>query len=195
MALRGWRLIGACVLLLIALQCHAAQIKSVKAEAEVNPQQIELFAKYSVILNSDLEDALRNGLTLPFIYEFRLSKPRIYAWYRQVAEGFGPNAHLTLKLSYQPLTKQYRVTSSAVTRHFNSLEEALSALGQLKNWSVLENSNIDADDFAGRIRLRLDSSQLPKAYQLSNIGNANWQLESSWTDLQLRKPADVEATQ
>ncbi|WP_373974432.1 DUF4390 domain-containing protein [Chitinibacter sp. SCUT-21] len=190
----SWRYFSACLLLLLAIQQgHAAEIRGTKMEASVKPQQIELFAKYSVVLNSDLEDALKNGLTLPFVYEFKLSKPRMYAWYRQVAEGFGPNAQLALRLSYLPLTKQYRVASNSVTRHFNSLEEALAVLGQLKHWKVLDNANIDPEDFAGRIRLRLDGSQLPKTYQVSTIGNANWQLESNWNELQvLSAEAEIE---
>ncbi|WP_348945724.1 DUF4390 domain-containing protein [Chitinibacter sp. FCG-7] len=190
-----WRLIGASLLLLLSSQVQAAQIKNLKSEADVIPPRIELFAKYSITLNSDLEDALKNGLTLPFVYEFKLSKPRMYAWYRQVAEGFGPNAQLTQRLSYQPLTKQYRIATGGVARHFASLEEALMALGQIKNWSVLDGSDIAAEDFAGRLRLRLDSSKLPKTYQVSTIGNTNWQLESGWSDIQLRRNGDSEAVQ
>lgn len=189
-----WRLFGACVLFLLAMQSTAA-IKNIKAEAEVVPPRIELFARFNIGLNSDLDEALKNGLTLPFIYEFKLTKPRAYAWYRQVADGFGSNAQLTHRLSYQPLTKQYRVTAGGVVRHFSNLEDALTALGIIRNWSVLDGSDIAADDFGGRIRLRLDTSQLPKAYQVSTIGNENWQLDSGWNDIQLRRLTDLEMLQ
>lgn len=195
LACSDWRLWAANVLLLLSLHGHAAQIRNVKAEVAVSAAHIDLFAKYTITLNSDLEEALRNGLTLPFVYEFKLTKPRWYAWYRHVAEGFGPNGELLLKLSYQPLTKQYRVSSPSVSRHFSSLDDALATLGTLKNWSVLDNANIAPEDFAGRVRLRLDASQLPKAYQISTIGNANWQLESGWNELQVKRDTELEVEQ
>ncbi len=178
-----------------ALGTHAAGIKTIKTEADILPPRIELFARFTVSLNPELDEALRNGLTLPFVYEFKLTKPRLYAWYRQVAEGFGPNATATHRLSFQPLTKQYRIAAAGVVRHFNSLDEALTALGTLKNWVVMDGADLQSEDFAGKLRLRLDGSQLPKAFQLSTIGNTNWQLESGWSEIQLRRPAETEPVQ
>jgi hypothetical protein len=190
----SWRLLGVSLLLLFTLQTQAA-IKGVKAEVEVTAPKVEIFARYTVSLTAELDEALRNGLTLPFVYEFKLTKPRFYAWYRQVAEGFGPNAQYIQRLSYQSLTKQYRISSNGNARHFNSLDEALSALGTIKNWSVLEGSNIAVEDFAGRLRLKLDLSQLPKTYQVSTLGNENWQLDSGWSELQPHRLSDLEMLQ
>ena len=77
-------------------------------------------------------------------------------------------------------------------RNFSSLEEALAAIGNLRSWSVLDGSNIAPDDFAGKLRLKLDLSQLPKAYQLNAIGNEAWQLDSGWSELQPRRSSDTE---
>ncbi|WP_410497522.1 DUF4390 domain-containing protein [Chitinibacter sp. S2-10] len=191
----NWRLLGSILALLFSVQTQAASIKNTKAEADIIPPRIEVSARYSITLSPELEDALRNGLTLPFIYEFKLTKPRFYAWYRQLAEGFGANAELTQRLSYQPLTKQFRISAGGITRHFASLDEALIALGHIKNWSVMDGSDLTEDEFAGKLRLRLDSAQLPKTYQVSTLGNANWQLESGWVEIQLHRNTETEVGQ
>ena len=183
------------MLLLCAASAHAGSIKPVKTEVEFIANKIELAGRFHISLSSELETALKNGLSLPFTYEFKLTKPRFYSWYRNVADGFNANATLTYRLSYQPLTRQYRLNTGGLSRNFNSADDALVALSIIKGWSVLEGSDIDPDDFAGKIKLKLDQSLLPKSYQLTALGDEQWQLDSGWHELHRAPLTSSEAAQ
>ncbi|MBM9887315.1 MULTISPECIES: DUF4390 domain-containing protein [Deefgea] len=190
---RDWQYFIATLLLLCTVYVHAGSIKTLKSEVEFNNNRIELSARYAVVLSPEIESALKNGLSLPFTYDFKLTRPLLYSWYRSMADGFTPNASITYRLSYQPLTRQYRLNTNGLSRNFNTAEEALLALSILRNWSVLEGSEISADDFAGKIRFRLDHTQLPKSYQLTALGDEKWLLDSGWQELQ--RGANNEAAQ
>lgn len=183
--LRLARLAAAALFLLAATQSHANGIEPQKAVALFTENRIEVSSRFGIILPPTLEQALQNGLVLPFQLEFQLTKPRLSAWARQLSDWFGPAETLTLRLAYQALTRQYRVSSGGLSRSFTTLNEALSALGIVSGWRILQGSSIaqDHESFAGRIRLRLDLSQLPKPYQLATIGQPDWHLDSPWVDL------------
>ncbi|MFC7419770.1 DUF4390 domain-containing protein [Iodobacter arcticus] len=192
-------------LLMLALLCmgwllcawvwaDAGDIKAQKAEASFGDNRIEIAAKFDVSLSNDLQEALKNGLSLTFVYEFQLTRPRIYSWYRQVSDGFGPNAMLSYQLSYHALTRQYRLHIGSFYRNFQSVNDALAALGIVRNWGVLNDSSLARDrntDFAGKVRLKLDRSRLPKTYQLTAFGHEEWQLESPWVELSKARPEDI----
>jgi hypothetical protein len=181
-------------LLCAAVWGDAGDIKVQKAEASFGDNRIEIAARFDVVLSNDLQEALKNGLSLTFVYEFQLTRPRIYSWYKQLSDGFGPNSMLSYQLSYHALTRQYRLHIGSFYRSFQSINEALAALGIVRNWGVLNDSNIARDhnsDFAGKVRLKLDRSRLPKTYQLTAFGHDEWQLESPWIDLAKAKSEDA----
>lgn len=188
---RNWQCLFAMMLLLCTIYVQAGGIKTLKSEVDINNNRIEISARYAVTLSPEIEAALKNGLSLPFTYDFKLTRPLIYSWYRTMADGFSPNASVTYRLSYQPLTRQYRLTTNGLSRNFNTAEEALLALAILRNWSVLEGSDISPEDFAGKIRFRLDHTQLPKSYQLTALGDEKWLLDSGWQDLQRSTPSEA----
>lgn len=170
----------------------AAGIHAQKAAAQITENSINVSARFNVSLTPSLEQALQNGLSLPFTYEFQLVRPRVYAWIRQLSDWFEPTATQTKRLSYHALTRQYRVSQGGFSRNFATLPEALAALGVIGGWSTLENTSAvrDPADFAGRIRLRLDLSLLPKPYQLAALGQSEWRLESAWTDFSATRSDD-----
>lgn len=179
------RLAAFAAFLLAAPLGHASGIEPQKAVAQFADSRIEISSRFSITLSPALEQALQNGLALPFQFEFQLTRPRMYAWARQLSDWFGPTATMTQRLSYHSLTRQYRVSSGGLSRSFGSLNEALSALGIVSGWQVLPDSSIahDSKEFAGRVRLKLDLSQLPKPYQLAAIGQPEWHLDSPWIEL------------
>ncbi len=179
------RLAVLAVFLLASPLGHASGIDPQKAIALFTDNRIEISSRFSITLSPTLEQALQNGLALPFQLEFQLTRPRMHAWARQISDWFGPTATMTHRLSYQSLTRQYRVNSGGISRSFSSLSEALSVLGIVSGWQVLPDSSIahDSKEFAGRVRLKLDLSLLPKPYQLAAIGQPEWHLDSPWIEL------------
>lgn len=164
------------------------QPQSIKARYIDNTMQVD--AQYKISLNPTLEEALSNGVSLPFVCEIEITRPTWYALYRDL---FGSKLHQTYRLSFHGLTRQYRVTQGSYFRNFSSLNEALNALGIFYNWRVLDSyiSAKNYTDLSARIRLRLDISQLPKPYQITTFGNNQWSLESEWTTLRLEDEQDT----
>lgn len=190
--IKGLRLVIAAACLFATANSVAAGIQPHKAAAQITESSINLSARFNVSLTPALEQALQNGLSLPFTFEFQLVRPRVYAWFRQLSDWFEPTATLTKRLSYHTLTRQYRVSQGGISRNFATLPEALAALGIIGGWSALESTSATRDpaDFAGRIRLRLDLSLLPKPYQLAALGQADWRLESAWIDFSATRSND-----
>ena len=172
---------------LLVLSCASVwaadgEIKTQRVSAAWGDNQVELALAYKTTLTPALEDALTNGLSLPFVYEFELTRPRSYALYKQVMTWFSPTATLTYRLSYHALSRQYRLHLGSFYRSFNSLADALAAMGVVRDWGVLQDTNIakNKNEFLGRVRLKLDLAQLPKTWQLAAFGHSDWQLDSDW---------------
>ncbi|MBE9610608.1 DUF4390 domain-containing protein [Chitinilyticum piscinae] len=179
-------------LLLLGAFALAGEIAPQRAEVRLGNAQIEISARFSITLPPGAEAALQNGTSLPFTYQFQLKKPRLQAWYQQVKSGFGVTSTTTYRLSYHPLTRQYRVASNGITRNFASLHEALQAIGTIGGWVALKDTSAadDPDSFAGRVRLILDFDLLPKPMQISALGNNDWRIEPEWQDLKLAVEKD-----
>jgi hypothetical protein len=165
------------------MPAYASSIQAELIEARYTDDVMLVNARYKIVLNATLEDALNNGVSLPFLYEIEITRPRWYALYRDM---FGENLQRSYRLSFHTLTRQYRLSQGSYYRSFNSLEEALSALGILRNWHMLEGyiSTKNYQDVGARIRMRLDVSQLPRPYQIITLGNTQWSLESAWHEFQ-----------
>ena len=127
--------------------------------------------------SSRIEELVQAGITVPFIVEFTITRPRWY-WFDEVLV----ERNLKLHLSYHALTRQYRLTADDQSRSFTSLEQAFAALLSVRNWSVIDRRDLNAgESYNAALRFRLDSSQLPKAFQVAAIGNRDLALTTGWT--------------
>jgi hypothetical protein len=66
-------------------------------------------------------------------------------------------------------------------QNFSTLEEALDVMSRVRRRQEVEAGTLrrDASYIAG-IRMRLDTSQLPKPFQLSALASREWQISSDW---------------
>ena len=65
-----------------------------------------LDARFDFELNSNLEDAVNKGIPLYFTTDFELSRPRWY-WFDEQPVSVSQS----IRLSFQPLTREYRVST------------------------------------------------------------------------------------
>ena len=134
-------------------------------------------ADFRLDLSTRLEEALHHGVPLYFAAEFELVRPRWY-WFDEKTAS----ERLNLRLVYHSLSRQYRVSRGALYRNFPSLDEALRALGTVRDWAAVERDRLKPEEgYVAMLRLRLDTSQLPKPFQVSAITNREWTLVSEWT--------------
>lgn len=172
-------------LLLLSL-CLGLSLGAVAAEVEIHNAQLlpgddgyTLSADFAFEFNSRLEEAVTRGVVLHFLVEFELTRSRWYWLDEKVA-----SRSQTLRLSYNALTRQYRLSSGsgALHQNFASLDEALRILSRLRHWAVLDKGAAlrPGDAYQAALRLRLDPSQLPKPFQLTALANREWNLASDW---------------
>ncbi|MGZ5584081.1 MAG: DUF4390 domain-containing protein [Usitatibacter sp.] len=133
-------------------------------------------AEFDIQFSQRLEEAVNRGVPLYFVLDFELSRPRWY-WFDEKPVRFSQ----TYKISYTPLLRQYRLSVGSVYQNFTSLDEVLRVLSRLRGVTVPDNSASKKDTaYQASIRLRLDTAQLPKPFQLNAIASRDWQLSSDW---------------
>jgi Domain of unknown function (DUF4390) len=138
-------------------------------------------ADFKMTLSPSLEDAVSRGLVLYFVAEFELVRPR---WYWRDDRAIATK--LNYRLSYHALTRQYRLSANGFQSSYANLQEALGVISRLRGWRVAEADKIKRGESAEAwLRLRLDTTQLPKPFQVSAINNRDWSPESEWKRIQL----------
>jgi hypothetical protein len=138
-----------------------------------------LDAQFDFQLPQVLEDAVNRGIALYFVVEFELFRPRWYWFDKKLVE-----ASRTYRLSYSPLTRQYRLATGALAQPFDTLAEALATMRRVRGWHVADRGVIKPDDtYTAQVRMRLDTSQLPKPFQIDVLTNRDWTLASDWRNV------------
>lgn len=119
-----------------------------------------------------VEDALQKGVPLYFVAEVDVLRPRWYWRDRRIAR-----AVRNWRLTWQPLTRAYRINLGSVSQNYDSLADALGSIQRATRWkladsAVLERGSGEYVEFS----LRLDISQLPRPLQIGFGGQAAWDL-------------------
>jgi hypothetical protein len=140
---------------------------------------VTLDADFDFELPYVLEDAVNRGIALYFVVDFELYRERWYWFDRQLAQR-----SLTYRLTYSALTRQYRLARGSLALPFDTLAEALASLRRVRGWKVLERGTLKPDeDYRAQLRMRLDTSQLPKPFQINALTNRDWTLASDWRNV------------
>ena len=183
----NWLALAALLLALVGLQpaahAAAAPLENRLAALVLSDGSLVVNSRFAVTLNPTLVEALEQGVTLTFRLEFELTRPRSTSWWQELTSGFSPEISQFYRLSWHPLTRQYRVNFGGLYLSFARLEDALAMIGSARYWQVLPRSSVDGQplkSFAGRLRLRLDTAQLPKPFQLNILKSTDWSLDSGW---------------
>ncbi len=135
-----------------------------------------LSSTFNFELNPRLEEAVNRGLPLYFVVEFELSRPRWYWFDEQTV-----TASQSFRLSYNALTRQYRVAFGSLQQGFPTLKDALGVLSSIRAWKVVDKGVLKPGTaYQAAVRLRLDVAQMPKPFQVNAITNRDWTLSSEW---------------
>src|SRR3954451_993742 len=124
-------------LVLLALLAAPALRAEENEVGEVSLRAVEdglvLDADFAFDLTPRLADVVANGVPLYFVVEFELGRRRWY-WLDESAGS----KKLQLRLSYHPLSRQYRLSTGLLQQNFASLEDALNVLKRVRNWLVVD---------------------------------------------------------
>jgi len=154
----------------------AAALEPARDAGNTSGDALLLNATFEFEMPQALEEAVQKGIALYFNIEFELFRKRWYWFDRKVV-----SSTLTYRLSYSPLTRQYRLARGGLSQSFESLDEALALLKSVRNWKVADKSVlISRDEYDAQVRMRLDVTQLPKPFQVNAITSREWTLASDW---------------
>ena len=157
-----------------AAHADGIEVRSAALVAAEDGYYVE--ASFEIALTSALEDALNKGVPLHFLVEFELIRPRWYWLNEKVA-----NLQQRYRLTYNALTRQYRVGVGALYQNFPSLAEALEVLSRVRLRDIAEPGALRKDStYTAALRMRLDTSQLPRPFQITAIGSRDWNIGSDW---------------
>ena len=164
-----------------------ASDKSTVSQAAIRatPQGYVLDGEVNIVLNPTLEDALSRGINLYFLLELELTRPRDWWFDETIAEPVRK-----LRIYYHLLLRRYVVETGYTTRTAATLGEALAMLGRVDGWQVLERGTLKTGQrYDARMRLRLDTSQLPKPLSIGAVSGDKWELVTPWYDWSFDAPA------
>ena len=182
----------ALICLLSSVFCHLAIAEGIstnKAELRLGEDGYHLIASYDINLTFVVQQALERGIPLYFVTQFSLTQPRWYWLEEEIFVG-----EQTAKLSYNVLTRQYRISRGALYQNFVSFEDALKMLSKQSSTAIpaelikqdkgyiaelIKKVTTESSYFAA-VRLRLDTDQLPRLLQMNALTGDDWTLDSNW---------------
>ena len=123
-------------------------------------------------LSPAIEEALQKGVALNFVVEAQVFRERWYWRDLRVAR-----ATRMWRLSYQPLTRQYRVSLGGLQQVFDALPDALAAMQHVSRWKVAEAADVAPEGkYLLKFTYQLDTSLLPRPMQIGVGGQSDWLL-------------------
>jgi len=162
--------------LLPATDARADTIPVKSAELRVEEGEVLLNAEFDLSLNPTLEEALNRGIPLYFVLEVEVARPRWY-WLDEKLLSMST----TWRVSYAPLSRQYRVSSGLIAQSLDSLDEVERLISRVTSRPIARVSDFQRGvRYDAAARLRLDVNQLPKPFQVDALASREWQLASDW---------------
>jgi hypothetical protein len=166
----------AALLCLLTTVSLAAEPRIERIEPLITDGQMTLDLDLTFELGRVVIEAAERGVPLYFTFDLKITSPRWWWFDRVLVE-----ATLTRRLTYNALTQQWRVATGDLFLPGRSLNEALAVLKQVRGWPVAPSDRFDKNQrYDGRVRMRLDASQLARPLQLEAANRSAWSLASPW---------------
>jgi hypothetical protein len=171
----------------------AAQGRSNASIGQMRLEQADdgvyLSAAVQFELPSLVEEVLDKGIAIYFVAEAEIFQERWYWTDRKVAQ-----VQRHMRLAYQPLTRRWRLNVSPVpitgavglgislNQNFDTLSDALDAIKRIGRLRLGDAAEIGDDPLHQvTFRFRLDTSQLPRPFQIGVVGQADWNITAERT--------------
>ena len=198
----GWLWwLGLCAALLLGAAPVRAQpateATALALEVDSSAEGLYLSAALPLELPVALQDALLQGIPLFFVAEAQVLRERWYWSAQTVAQ-----TQRYMRLSYQPLTRRWRLAVSPMPidrsglgvavpgKQHESLPEALAAMTRIAHWKIADAPALEAGtSYNVQLHFRLDSAQLPRTLQVGLWGRSSWNLALQGSQAVLWEPS------
>lgn len=191
---RCWRsiptsrwLLGALALCLAVMAVEPAhgntRVDLIELRVERGDDGLYLSARLGFQLPTAIEDALQKGIPVHFVADADVFRERWY-WYDSEISS----AQRYMRVAYQPLTRRWRLNTSSepitaaglgvgLTQYYDSLADVMASVQRISRWRIATAAELEQGGRQTlRFRFRLDTSQLPRAFQIGAIGESDWML-------------------
>lgn len=145
----------------------------------------ELDARLQLVLSSEALEALNSGVTLTV--ELQIQVIRVRRFYMDARQA---ELLKRFELVYRPVPQRYivRNLNTGYQDSFATLYSALNNLGRVQELPVIDEALLDADrNYRVRVRVMLQTEQLPAPLRLLTFWRSQWQLQSEWSEWLLER--------
>ena len=169
------------VLLPLRAQAQARAAEVTQLRLERGDDGVFLSAAVKFDLPPSVLEVLDKGIAIHFVAEAELYRERWYWTDQKIAQ-----VARHMRLTYQPLTRRWRlavspfpittaVAGTTLNQNFDTLDEALDAVRRIGRLRMGDASEIPDDSPQTVVfRFRLDTSQLPRPFQIGLVGQSDW---------------------
>jgi hypothetical protein len=169
---------------------QTSEARVTRIEPEIIDQQLTLDVDFQLSLGAMVRDAAERGVPLHFAVDLEISSPRWW-WLDKVLV----QTSMSRRVTFNTLTRQWRVAAGDLFMPVESLDEALKIISRIRGWPVSPTDRFEPGvKYEGRVRLRLDASQLALPLQIESSKRSEWALSSSWQpfDFSIRRPGTTQ---
>lgn len=172
------RFLTAGLLLLLFPFTALAEFSITSAEVRLQDDVYLMDANLNYTLTGAAIEALNNGVTLPLVLTASIERERRYWWDETIA-----TVTQRYQLKFYALTEQYLIEDLKTERQetFPTLSAALTALGKLRNFPLLEKTWIKSEEtYWVYLQIYLDIESLPVPLRPTAHLSSKWRLSSEW---------------
>jgi hypothetical protein len=162
-----------------------AGVKVTSAETALLGNDYVLAADIDYQLSEKAIEALDNGVSLFWTYNFKVYKQRNYLWDDTLLEK-----SFRYRIQYHALLKMYRITneSNGAVDNFSTLQSALDSLSTLRDYRLVEKAKIsDQESYIAGMKITFERDALPLPLRPIAYTNPQWYLSSDWYLWPLKK--------
>lgn len=158
----------------LAVQAEGVVVKSARIDTSEDGYQLD--ADFDFQLTSAMQEAVRKGVPLYFVVDVEVTRSRWYWLDQKIIQESRDR-----RVSYAPLTDQYRISLSGFSQNVSTFEEVRRAISRVRSWTIAERGRLKpGEKYEAAVRFRLDAAQLPKPFQLNLLTSKEWSLSSDW---------------
>ncbi len=161
----------------VQVSAEVIAVKSAVVRAQDDAFVVD--AEFDFSLTAPLEEALTRGTPLYFVLETEATRSRSY-WFDERV----PSPSFVRRLTFSPLTNAYRVDtgrSVGSAQTYATLADALRQVRLVRGRTLFEKRELRSGErYEVSLRLKLDTTQLPKPLQVNTLVSREWTLTSDW---------------
>lgn len=155
-------------------------IEIVNYKVDGDQVQLKIKADLGVQLDPSLASAALHGVPLYFVYEVKITEPWLFFFEKEL--GYQSQEW---RIDYQPFLRQWSVNDGKRASQEISLEDSLEHISSANHQQLNLSKPLEPNKkYTAKLRLHLDTTQLPGAFQF-NLFNFRsiWSLSSEWQNL------------